>query len=73
VVRDADGHTWPVRLSSTAEARIPLPQTPDLPRGVDLKLVVYRAPRESGGVFRRGLVLETFQLPRASEPEKAEH
>jgi hypothetical protein len=63
VVRSADGRLWPVQLTSTAEARIPLPQSPDLPRGMDLKLVVYRAPRSSSGLFQRGLVLDTFRLP----------
>lgn len=63
VARDGAGHVWPVRLASTGEARIPLPQSPDVPRGVELQLVVYRAPRFSGGLYTRGLVLDTFELP----------
>ncbi|HXK20263.1 MAG TPA: hypothetical protein VNG33_20780 [Polyangiaceae bacterium] len=69
VVRADDGRIWPVQLTSTAEARIPLPQSPDVPRGTDLKLVVYRAPRASGGLFQRGLVLETFRLPPSDSSE----
>lgn len=63
VARDDAGHVWPVHLASTGEARIPLPQSPDVPRGVELQLVVYRAPRSSGGLYTRGLVLDTFTLP----------
>lgn len=72
VARDAAGHIWPVRLTSTGEARIPLPQTPDVPRGVEIELVVYRAPRSSGGLYSRGLVLDTFVLPSGgATPEHA--
>ena len=63
VARDQSGHVWPVRLASTGEVRIPLPQSPDIPRGVELELGVYRAPRFSGGLYRRGLVLESFERP----------
>jgi hypothetical protein len=63
MARDPAGHVWPIRLASSTEARIPLPQSPDVPRGVELELVVYRAPRHSGGLYRRGTVLDTFQLP----------
>lgn len=63
VARDESGRVWPVHLASTGEARIPLPQSPDVPRGVELELVVYRAPHSSGGLYRRGLVLETFERP----------
>jgi hypothetical protein len=67
VARDDAGHVWPVRLASTGEARIPLPQSPEVPRGVELELVVYRAPRSSGGLYTRGLVLDTFTLPVAGD------
>jgi hypothetical protein len=65
VVRGPTGQLWPVRLSADGQARIPLPQSPELPRGVDLELVVYREPRFDGGLLKRGRVLDTFRLPRA--------
>lgn len=67
LARDDAQHVWPVRLASTGEVRILLPQSPAVPRGVELELVVYRAPRHSGGLDRKGLVLSTFTLP-ASAP-----
>jgi hypothetical protein len=60
VARDDRGRVWPVRLTSTNEVRIP---GPGLPSGGELELVVYRAPRHHGGVYRKGVVLDRFSLP----------
>lgn len=63
VVRAPNAQLWPVQLSSDGRATLALAQTPQLPRGVDLKLVVYRAPRSNLAALQRGQVLATFQLP----------
>lgn len=63
VVRAPNAQLWPVQLSSDGRATLALTQTPQLPRGVDLKLVVYRAPHSKLAALQRGQVLATFQLP----------
>jgi hypothetical protein len=69
VARGPSGQLWPVRLLSSVEARIPLPQSPDVPRDVEIDLVVHRAPRTLGGLLHKGDVLDTFKVDSAPGSE----
>jgi hypothetical protein len=63
VLRGPGGQLWPVQIQPDGAVTIPMPGVPTIPRGVDLQLVVYRAPRAKDPVLERGAVLDTLQLP----------
>jgi hypothetical protein len=62
-VRGPAGQLWPVKLTGSAEVAIATRQSPPLPRGVELQLVVFTPPRTERTVLSRGKVLGTFELP----------
>jgi hypothetical protein len=57
------GGAWPVRWRTASELTIPLPQTPEIPRGVELELVVFRSRRDSADLWKQGKVVARFTLP----------
>lgn len=63
VLRGPGGQLWPVQIQPDGAVTIPMPGVPAVPRGVDLQLVVYRAPSSKAPVLERGAVLDTLQLP----------
>jgi hypothetical protein len=64
---------WPVRLEENGDVRVLVPEGTPVPAGVDLKLVVFRAPSAAGDLpLRRGQVLETLRLdsaPASTQPK----
>lgn len=72
VLRGPAGQLWPVQVSPAGAITVPLQTSRALPRGVDLKLVVYRAPHSKSSSFERGQVLDTLQLPSDDEKDGAE-
>jgi hypothetical protein len=57
---------WPVRLEQNGDVRVLVPEGTRVPTGVDLQLVVFRAPSAAGDLpLIRGQVLETLRLDTA--------
>lgn len=56
------GKTLPVRISEDGSAVIEVPAGSALPQGVDLPVVVQRAPRRAGDILSRSQVIGTVRL-----------
>jgi hypothetical protein len=57
---------WPVRLEENGHVRVLVPEGTRVPAGVDLQLLVFRAPSSTGDLpLSRGQVLETLRLDAA--------
>lgn len=57
------GAAWPVRWRTARELTITSPQIPQIPRGVELELVVFRSRPESADLWKRGTVVARFTIP----------
>lgn len=62
---------WPMRLEANGDVRVLIPDGAKVPTGVDLEVVVYRAPAGAGDLpLSRGQVLKTLRLDATPAPAK---
>jgi hypothetical protein len=63
---------WPIRLEKSGDVRVLVPEGARVPEGVDLEVVVFRAPADVADLpLIRGQVLETLRLDAAPKPAEA--
>lgn len=64
LVLSAKRALWPIRLDANGDARVLIPQGERVEPGMEMKVIVYRAPANGQDLpLARGQILETLQLP----------
>lgn len=69
LVLRVNGRLWPVRLAPTGELAVLVPEASRIPEGVDMDLLVYRAPPGASELaLARGTVLARLRLDSPPPP-----